>query len=134
MTGARAVVVAVVGAATLAIAAPAGAAVGYLSFVSPSKRISCHAVKYGGPALECSSPDVPRIGELDPYYLLRASGRAVHGQRGDYDGYSVRPRTLRYGVQWQRRGVTCTMRTSGLTCRNGAGHGFHIARGDTRRF
>jgi hypothetical protein len=106
----------------------------FLRFVSPSKRISCHAVKYGGPALECSSPDIRRIGELDPYFLLRRRGRTVYGQRGDYDGYNVRPRTLRYGAVWRRSGVTCRMRTSGLTCRNRSGHGFHLARGDVRRF
>jgi hypothetical protein len=58
----------------------------------------------------------------------------VYGERGDYDGYSVRRRTLRYGATWWRSGVTCRMRTTGLTCRNRSGHGFHLARGDTRRF
>lgn len=124
-------------ASVIVLALPVGAEARtqrYLNFVSPSGRIACHAVKYGGPALECSSPDIRRIGELDPYFLLRARGRTVYGERGDYDGYSVRRRTLRYGATWRGSGVTCRMRTTGLTCRNRSGHGFHLARGDTRRF
>lgn len=115
-------------------AATAAAPVDHKVFRTPSGRVECHAVRYGGPALECSSPDIPELGELDSYFLLRARGRTVYAERGDYDGYVARREVLRYGQTWRRSGVTCRLRTSGLSCRNRDGHGFHLARGAARRF
>jgi hypothetical protein len=42
--------------------------------------------------------------------------------------------TLRYGDTWKRPGIRCTMRTTGLRCRNLDGHGFRLAKGAVRRF
>jgi hypothetical protein len=39
-----------------------------------------------------------------------------------------------YDTTWHRGSISCTMRTTGLTCRNASGHGFHVARGTWRRF
>ena len=114
-------------------AAPA-AVVTAPNVVSPSKLISCHAVKYRGPAISCSASYLPRIGELDPYLRLGPRGETSYGERGDYDGYAAAPRTLRYGDRWRRAGVECAMARSGLTCRNRDGHGFRLAKGDVRRF
>jgi len=41
---------------------------------------------------------------------------------------------LGFGDVWQRPGIRCTLRASGLTCRNLDDHGFHLGRGQTRRF
>jgi uncharacterized protein DUF6636 len=121
---------------TLLVVAPGAQArtVSYLNFHSPSKRIGCAVERFGGPGLECSSPDINRLGDLDPYFRIAPRGRARVGERGDFDGFSVRSRTLRYGQTWRRFEVRCTMRRSGLTCRNRSRHGFHIAIGDTRLF
>jgi hypothetical protein len=41
-----------------------------------------------------------------------------------------RPRyaTLPYGATWRHGSFRCRSRTSGVTCRNGAGHGIFLAR------
>jgi hypothetical protein len=117
------------------IAVPADArTVKALNVISPSGQISCHAVKYGGPAIECFAIHLRRIGYLDPYFELKPHGRTIYAERGDYDGYTAPRRKLRYGDEWRRPGVRCSMKTTGLTCRNLDGHGFHMARGDNYRF
>jgi hypothetical protein len=123
-------------AAMLALAAPGGAAVvTYKNVVSPSKLIGCIALKYGGPGIECTAPYLPGKHELDPYFALKAHGTVKTGERGDYPGYpGAKQHTLHYGDTWKRPGIRCTMQSSGLTCHNLDQHGFHIARGDVRRF
>ncbi len=107
----------------------------YKNFVSPSKLISCISVRYGGSGIECSAAYIPEIGELDTYYALEPRGKSKVGERGDYPGYeNAKQRTLDYGDTYKRNGIRCTMRRSGLTCRNRSGHGFHLAKGDLRRF
>jgi hypothetical protein len=103
------------------------------NIVSPSKLISCWAVLQST-EIDCTAPYVPDIGDLDSYFALRPRGTAKLAQRGDFPGHSTPRRTLRYGDTWVRPGIRCTMRTSGLTCRNRDGHGFHMQRGNTRRF
>ncbi len=125
-------------AAAFAVAAAATAqakTVDYRRIVSPSKQISCHAViPIAGGGIECSAPYLPDIGELDTYLALRKRGKSVLAERGDYSGYVTKRRTLRYGDTWKRPGIRCTMKTSGLTCRNLDGHGFSLAKGNLRRF
>lgn len=120
-----------------ALAGPGAAAsaktVTAYNIVSPSKLISCWAVLQST-EIECSAPYLPDIGELDSYFALRPRGTAKLAQRGDFPGHSTPRRTLRYGDTWVRPGIRCTMRTSGLTCRNRDNHGFHMQRGNTRRF
>ncbi len=121
--------------AVLVLPASASAkTVHYKNFISPSKLISCISVKYGGRGVECSATYMPAK-DLDPYYALEPHGKAKAGERGDYPGYpNVKQRTLAYGDTYKRHGIRCTMLESGLTCRNRDGHGFHIAKGDLRRF
>jgi hypothetical protein len=73
-------------------------------------------------------------------YVLGATGKptvvcaddSVLGRGGIID----------YGMTWYAENfdgstttkLSCTSRTSGLTCTNGAGHGFFIARGESRTF
>jgi hypothetical protein len=111
---------------TLALAATASAkTVSYHNIVSPTKQISCLAVK-GSTEIECSAPYLPDIGDLDTYVALRKHGRSRLSERGDFPGFSDRRRTLHYGDTWKRPGISCTMRRTGLTCRNADDHGFHI--------
>ncbi len=103
------------------------------NIVSPTKLISCWAVLQST-EINCSAPYIPEIGELDTYFALRPRGTTKVAERGDFPGHSTPRRTLRYGDVWVRPGIRCTMRTSGLTCRNRDKHGFHVQRGNTRRF
>jgi len=118
----------------LVLSVPASAkTVSYKNIVGPNKNISCFAAR-GSTEIECSATFLPEIGELDTYLAVRARGKAKLSERGDYPGYGGRRRTLRFGDVWKRPGVRCTMRASGLTCRNLDGHGFHLERGHIRRF
>ena len=65
---------------------------------------------------------------------MRPNGRARLSERGDFPGFSTPRRTLHYGDLWKRTGLACSMKTSGLTCRNRDNHGFHIAKGKSYRF
>jgi hypothetical protein len=124
-------------AVVVALAGPAGTApaktVTAYNIVSPTKLISCWAV-LRSTEIECSAPYLPDIGELDSYFALRSRGTAKLSERGDFPGHSTPRRTLRYGDTWARPGIRCTMRTTGLTCRNRDRHGFHVQKGATRRF
>lgn len=101
--------------------------------VSPTKLISCWAVM-NSTEIQCSAPYLPDIGEFDTYYGLRPRGKARLAERSDFPGHSTPRRTLRYGDVWVRPGIRCTMRTTGLTCRNRDNRGFHVQRGKSRRF
>jgi len=41
---------------------------------------------------------------------------------------------IAYGTQWRIYGFVCTSQTSGLTCVNGQGHGFSLARASQKVF
>jgi hypothetical protein len=119
------------------LAAPAAAkVVHYKRFHSPTGQIRCLLEKYGGRGIECSAPYLPPAEHgTDPYYGLQPRGEAIVAERGDFPGYpNAKDRTLRYGDTWNRRGIRCRMRESGLTCRNKDDHGFHMAKGDLRTF
>ena len=105
----------------------------YKNIVSPSKLISCFAVM-NSTEIECMAPYLPDVGEFDTYLGLRSRGKAILAQRSDFPGFSSPRRTVRYGDTWKRPGIRCTMRTSGLTCRNRDNRGFHIQKGHVRRF
>ena len=118
----------------LALAATASAkTVSYKNITGPNKQLSCWAVM-GSTEIECTAPFVPEIGELDTYLAVRARGKAILSERGDFPGYDAPRRTLRFGDIWQRPGVRCKLRSNGLTCRNLDGHGFHLQKGHVRRF
>ena len=97
----------------------------------------CKFVAWGKPVAEkcpeCGAPYLPHK-DLDGYIALHRHGRATLGERGDYPGYGHPRRTLRYGDTWKRPGIRCTMRTTGLWCRNLDGHGFRLAKGAVLRF
>jgi hypothetical protein len=118
----------------LALAGTASAkTVTYKNIVGPNKQLSCFAVM-GSTEIECSAPFVPEIGELDTYLAVRARGKAILAERGDFPGYDAPRRTLHFGDTWKRPGIRCRLRSTGLTCRNLDDHGFHLAKGHVRRF
>ncbi len=123
-------------AASMVLAGPAAAkTVHHKLFRSPSGQITCNAVKYGGKGIQCSAEYLPAIGEFDPYLGLEPRGKTRYAQRSDFAGFpNARSRTMRYGDVWKRKGIRCKMEQSGLTCRNRSKHGFHLAKGDIRRF
>lgn len=134
----RRAIVVLTATALLAPAAAAQAGTSHAdNVVSPTKLISCFAVRYGS-GIECSASYLPRIGELDPFLALKPRGRSRLGERGDFPGYTTPRRTLHYGDRWKPRrkatGITCTMRSTGLTCRNRDGHGFRLTKGAIKRF
>jgi len=119
-------------ALTWCAAAPAKT-VTYNNIVSPSKAIFCYAVQNSS-EIQCMAPYLPDIGEFDTYFGVRRSGRSRIAERSDFPGFGTPRRKLRYGDVWKRPGIRCTMRTSGLTCRNLDRHGFHIQRAKSYLF
>lgn len=118
----------------VAPAAAGAATVDNRNVVSPTGTISCYAnVPHEGGGISCSAPGLPRVNEGDPYVALRQRGSSRLGARGDFGGYAGQRRRLRYGDTWKRPGIRCTIRSTGLTCRNLQGHGFFLARNVLRR-
>jgi hypothetical protein len=123
-------------AALLAVPAAASArTVPGASVHTAKNQISCFAVMpVAGGGIECASPYVPDIGELDSYFALHRRGAAKLGQRGDYPGFNVKSRRVRDGDVWRWRGVRCAFSGGGVRCVNRSGHGFVIAASGSRRF
>jgi hypothetical protein len=126
-------------AVTAAAAVPStAAAVAPSSFLTPSHGIGC-ALQGGTLRCDVRAPLHPRSHpaacDLDfgDSFVLGRHGRARWLCHGD-TVLDPRARVLRYGQRWRRAGRTCTSRRSGLTCRNGSGHGFRLSRQVQRRF
>jgi hypothetical protein len=95
------------------------------AFQSPSGNIRCVGETGGGQYyLRCN------ISDYDWSYSEGCNGRAFR-----MTGYSdvscvsagIRSgSTLRYGRSWYFGPFKCTSRTSGITCTNGAGHGWML--------
>lgn len=123
-------------AALLAVAATASArTVGGTSVHTAKNAISCFAVMpVAGGGIECASPYVPDIGELDSYFALHRHGRARLSERGDYPGFEGTSRRVRDGDVWRWKGVRCAFRDGGVRCVNRSGHGFVISPSGSRGF
>ncbi len=143
-------VAAVAAAAVLifATAGPAAAATSY--FETPSKNIVCGYFAGSGfkTELECGVlsgliPPAPKpVGGchgIDPAsnrLELSTTGRPAgfcSGDAGVFARQGLAP-VLAYGKAWHEGGYTCTSATTGLTCRNGAGHGFFLSRASWHSF
>lgn len=122
-------------------------------FETPSKDIICGYFFVGGtPALlECGvasglippAPRPPRsFGSCqvdDPAsdrVRLHGAGETFSFCAGDPGVIALQGRvpTLGYGASIHKGPFTCSSATSGLTCRNSAGHGFFLSRQSWRRF
>jgi hypothetical protein len=122
-------------------------------FKTPSGNIVCaYWLRSRPPSIGCriksglvpkprtDRPGCPRTHEVD----LRATGRPRIGGRsicpGEPEGdagvlaYEAVARVLDYGTTWTGGGIRCTSESTGLTCRNGEGHGFFLSRERWRSF
>lgn len=104
----------------IALAVPAMATAGGVHFHSPTGNVSCYTWN-SRVAISCQDRATGANADLMSYGWARR-GTGVSG----YSGWSLPyGRTYRVGY-----GLTCSSAAStGITCRNGAGHGFQIARG-----
>lgn len=119
-------------------------------FRSPSGNIQCLYNPGSPPFLWCSIGKAsyakkltaycaqPRIGvDWAGFTLGKRSKGSVECSGGTlYDPTTQHPRyvTLPYGMTWRRGVFTCTSRTTGVTCRNSAGHGLFVSRESYRLF
>ena len=147
----RCMVIAAVALGALSVAAGAQAIPPdtLVQLSSPSGKIGCLATNMDGPfSLRCdvsnptyARPTRPRscpldYGEYGDSFTLGARGRAVwtcHGDtalRAGQSGF----RTLGYGRTWTWGPFRCTMRVTGITCRNAAGRGFMLSQQRAVRF
>jgi hypothetical protein len=125
--------------------APAGSASGALhskTFSTPSKNISCAyfpASVVGGAVFRCDlfsglRPEPKRHCEVDwTGASMGLRGRAGPTCAGD-TVHDPRAPILGYGGTWTRAGLSCSSKTTGLTCRNRDGHGFFLSRQSWRVF
>jgi Bacterial SH3 domain len=111
-----------------------------VGFKTPSNNIYCQLDES---VLRCdikqvsgSKPPRPRACDLEwgDAFVIEQSGRQgyllCHGDTVANDALL----TLSYGSVWEREGYTCKSEQTGLTCLNGAGHGFSLSRGSQRIF
>jgi hypothetical protein len=134
--------------AALAAAAPAAATTSY--FETPSKNIVCgYFTAPGTPAtLQCGVASGLRPPAPKPATACRdtdpASNRVALGAADKPYGFcsgdvgvlalAGRANVLAYGKTWQKGPFRCASETTGLTCKNTAGHGFFLSRQSWRSF
>ena len=147
----RGMLMALVALASLGLAAGANAIAPdtLVQLSSPTGKIGCLATNMDGPfSLRCdvANPTYTRpararscpadFGEYGDSFTLGARSRAVWTCHGDTALRAGQPGfiTLRYGRTWAWGPFRCTMRTTGITCRNSAGRGFQLSRERAVRF
>lgn len=124
-------------AAAAAIAAGAGSASAAVTFATPSLNVGCYGtstdVRCDIRRSSARRPSKPRSCEFDwgtAFGLTRTGrGRGLCVSDTVLPDPSNPPRILRYGrsIRVNKR-IVCTSRTTGLRCRNTAGHGFLLSR------
>ena len=128
---------AVVAAATAALALPCRADE-FVAFRSPTGNIGC---EYFGSGIRCDVaggivplPPTPKDCHLDwgqGYEMARTGSVNVVCAADTALGAGT---VLKYGASWSRGGITCRSAITGMRCTNASGHGFSLARKETRRF
>ncbi len=132
--------------AALACGVTAAGAQDFLSAQEPSRNIACQAESAGPdqprPQLRCdiqkTSPRPPRPPASCPLswgdsFVLDPTGPGRLLCHGDTVADPSAP-LIAYGTQWRPFGFICTSQTTGLTCVNGAGHGFTLSRAVQKAF
>ena len=118
------------------LAAAGSAGAGIVSFRMPSRNIECAEFTGTRATLRCDIrsgvkplPPKPASCEFDwgAGFVMGRRGRA-HVSCVSDSVHSPSARLLRYGTTWRRDGFVCVSRTTGLRCRNAAGHGFFLSR------
>ena len=136
----RALVIAIVSAALAIGASPALAK--FVQFRTPSGNIGCIGETAAAEnTIRCdirnrtwSPPPKPKSCTLDwgQGLSLNRTGRARYVCAGD-TALNTGPK-LAYGTSRKIGAITCTSRTTGLTCKNAQGHGFTMSRTRVTRF
>lgn len=113
-------------------------------FRTPSKNIHCAYDDYDGtPYVRCDISNFTPTAAKRPADCDLEWGDSFAIGANDREGYtlchgdtviSTEARTLDYGHNFKRGGITCASETSGLTCKNGKGHGFFISKAKQRVF
>jgi hypothetical protein len=123
----------------IVLLSPATSSSRSIDFTTPSRNIGCAgdatSVRCDIRATRTKPPPKPRSCRFDwgNAFALRQRGRPRRLCHSDTVLGSSR--VLRYGrTQRFGRGIRCTSRTSGLTCRNRDGHGFFLSRERVRLF
>jgi hypothetical protein len=129
----------------LVSAAPASAAFTYKAFRTPTGNIRCAGtgdLKTGKSMnLRCdvgrhtwTAPKRPKsCGEGDYGSTLELTRRG-HARFGCVSDAIDPTKLLKYGVLWKFGPFSCRVRTTGLRCRNAAGHGWFVSRTSYKRF
>jgi hypothetical protein len=134
---------AVVLAAVLAAAVPAGADAATAYFETPSRNIACAWHSSLGGSLRCEirsllrpMPPRPASCDVDWGYgiSMGRTGRARVLCAGDTVRRQGSVRILAHGTTWRRGGFTCTSARAGLRCVNASGRGFFLSRERWRIF
>ena len=122
-----------------ALAPGASAATSPTAFQSPSRNIGC-IVSAGSARCDIRARDWAPPAKPASCPVDYGQGRVVGATstRGRFvcagDTALGGPGVLPYGRSVRRGSITCTSRTTGVTCKNKRGHGFLISRGSYRRF
>src|SRR5688572_12160776 len=125
----------------LALALPASAqAADPKMWQTPSGNIACAAF---GANLRCDMRELgnapapqPSSCEFDYGNAFGVSRTGRRGKRLCYSDAVGGPGTptVRYGTTWRRNGFRCTVRRSGVRCKNKGDHGFFLRRGKQTLF
>ena len=116
--------------------------VDFLAFQTPSAKIGCavtkapdtlrcdtrYATSFSRSGHKCTEGDYGHSFEVLP----TGAGKAICA--GDTVLGAANARTIPYGKTWRLGPFTCTAVPSGLTCQNGAGHGFALSVQSQRLF
>ena len=120
---------------------PAAAQGQLVTFRTPSNNIGCGGETAKNGYVRCDisahswpTPRRPTTCEFDygGGLELQTRGRASFVCAGDT--VLNRDRILRYGASIKIGRISCTSRTTGVTCRNPAGHGFSLSKQAYRIF
>jgi hypothetical protein len=113
-------------------------------FKTPSGNIHCGYFDNDGNAtvrcdIESYTPTTrkrPADCDLDWGFAFEIGARAKRGIilcAGD-TVISQQAVTLAYGSSWKRKGITCSIEETGVTCTNRRGRGFFLSRAEQRVF
>ena len=133
--------------ASLALAAgvlaPASGALALTSFVSPSRNIGCIGdrteVRCDIKTSSATPPTRPKKCDLEwgDAFSVSRTGRGhgvCHGDTALPAPGQKGVKVVAYGTSIHLGTITCTSRTSGLTCHNAGAHGFRLSRQVIRVF
>lgn len=146
MTPSRnALLLGVIAAGAVAVPAVAGATASSSHatlWQTSAGNADCGQAAYPAKDLLCSAKNIPApphtsSADGDPGFVtLGASGKPTLIRTSQYSFKNMSDKfpKLAAGTTWSLNGVTCSVATSSVTCKNGAGHGFTAGSGKYKSF